>query len=68
MWKLVKTKQMRTHGAIYSDFAVARQSATRMGRDSRQGESAKLYSGKTDCFGYAPSGGSWHRRVAGNLN
>ena len=26
-----------------------------------------FYSGKTDCFGYAPSGGSWHRRVAGNL-
>ena len=65
--EISEDQQMRTHGAIYSDFAVARQSATRMGRDSRQGESAKLYSGKTDYFRYAPSGGSWHRRVAGNL-
>ena len=54
MWKLVKTKQMRTHRAIYSDFAVARQSATRIGRNSRQGGSAKLYLGKTTASGMPP--------------
>ena len=40
--------------AIYSDFAVARQSATRIGRDSRQGESAKLCSGKKGLLQVCP--------------
>ena len=67
MWKLVKTKQMRTHG-LFIQTLLQRDSqppglAETQGREKVQ----SFVVGKRDCFRYAPSGGSWHRRVAGNL-